>query len=293
MIRSPASVDDSATRASSRSRLRARWAPRLLPANACTSSTITVCTCRSTSRAAEVSIKNSDSGVVIKMSGGWLTSLRRSPAEVSPERTPTVTDGGDWPSRRAVWVMPGEWSAQVALDVDRQRLERRDVEHPAALLGRRLRVPDQRVEGGEEGRQGLAGSGRRDDERVLPGRDGLPGAGLGGCGLGEHLAEPGGGRRAERGERIGRCGRGLNEAPSHPAWRHRQCCRAARARSLARKGADTPSGTARRCVCAFSRPGSADLVPASRRRDHLLRLDERLVGSTVGVRARASRRVRR
>ncbi len=55
---------------SSRSRDRARWAPRLVPATACTSSTITVSTPRSDSRAWEVSIRNSDSGVVIRMSGG-------------------------------------------------------------------------------------------------------------------------------------------------------------------------------------------------------------------------------
>ena len=40
------------------------------PATACTSSTITVSTPRSDSRACEVSIRNSDSGVVIRMSGG-------------------------------------------------------------------------------------------------------------------------------------------------------------------------------------------------------------------------------
>ena len=64
--------------ASSRSRETSRWAPRLVPARACTSSTITVRTDRRRSRAAEVSIKNSDSGVVIKMSGGRVMRVRRS-----------------------------------------------------------------------------------------------------------------------------------------------------------------------------------------------------------------------
>ena len=41
-----------------------------MPATACTSSRITVSTPASASRAAEVSIRNSDSGVVIRMSGG-------------------------------------------------------------------------------------------------------------------------------------------------------------------------------------------------------------------------------
>jgi hypothetical protein len=66
----------------------------LVPAKACTSSTITLSTCRSTSRADDVSIKKSDSGVVIRMSGGRLAMARRSDAAVSPDRTATVTLGG-------------------------------------------------------------------------------------------------------------------------------------------------------------------------------------------------------
>ena len=64
----------------------ARWAPRLVPATACTSSRITVSTPRSDSRAGEVSSRNSDSGVVIRMSGGRRANRRRSSAGVSPVR---------------------------------------------------------------------------------------------------------------------------------------------------------------------------------------------------------------
>ena len=78
----------------------------MVPATACTSSTITVCTPRSASRAWEVSIRNSDSGVVIMTSGGAVTILRRSAALVSPERTPTRTSGSSVPRREAVWRMP-------------------------------------------------------------------------------------------------------------------------------------------------------------------------------------------
>ena len=53
----------------------ARCAPRLEPAMACTSSTITVSTAESIRRALEVSSRNSDSGVVTRISGGWLTIL--------------------------------------------------------------------------------------------------------------------------------------------------------------------------------------------------------------------------
>ena len=92
--------------ASSRSRDRARWAPRLFPASACTSSTMTVSTPRSASRALEVSRRNSDSGVVIRMSGGLAASRRRSSAAVSPVRTATRMSGSGAPMACAVCRIP-------------------------------------------------------------------------------------------------------------------------------------------------------------------------------------------
>ncbi len=94
------------SRASRRSRLSARWAPRLVPATACTSSRITVSTPASDSRALEVSRRNRDSGVVISTSLGRRAKSRRSAGEVSPERTATLTSGGSRPSRAAAWPMP-------------------------------------------------------------------------------------------------------------------------------------------------------------------------------------------
>ena len=98
---------------SSRSRDTARWAPRLVPATACTSSTITVSTPRSDSRACEVSIRNSDSGVVIRMSGGLVASLRRSAVVVSPDRTPTATSAIAAPSLSAVCRMPASGARRL------------------------------------------------------------------------------------------------------------------------------------------------------------------------------------
>ena len=74
----------------SRSKVSARCEPRLVAATAWISSMITASTLASVSRAAEVSIRYSDSGVVISRSGGLRTSLRRSSAGVSPVRIPTV-----------------------------------------------------------------------------------------------------------------------------------------------------------------------------------------------------------
>ena len=74
----------------------------------------------------------------------------------------------------------GQRGAQVALDVDGQRLERADVEDPAAALrivGRRR--AGQPVEGGQERGESLAGPGWGDHQRVLAACDRIPGAGLG------------------------------------------------------------------------------------------------------------------
>ena len=66
---------------------------------------------------------------------------------------------------------PGERGAQVALDVDREGLQRRYVEHATASEGglgrRRARDP---VERPQERGERLAGPGRRDDEGVASGR---------------------------------------------------------------------------------------------------------------------------
>ncbi len=118
--------------ASSRSRLIARCAPRLVPATACTSSMITVSMPRSASRAAEVSSRNSDSGVVIRMSEGSTGEpaplLGGGVAGADGDRD--VGTGQPEPGRGVPDA--DQRAAQVALHVDGERLQRRDVEHPAA-----------------------------------------------------------------------------------------------------------------------------------------------------------------
>ena len=86
------------------------------------------------------------------MSGGSLTSSRRSFGGVSPVRTPT----------RRLELEPGERAAQVPLDVVVERLQRRDVEHAQPLAGRRVQPVD-RV---EERGQRLARAGRGLDQDV-------------------------------------------------------------------------------------------------------------------------------
>ena len=63
---------------------------------------------------------------------------------------------------------PGQRRPQVPLDVDRQGLQRRHVDHPAApVLVRRRRRRRQPVDRPQERGQRLARPGRRDDQRVL------------------------------------------------------------------------------------------------------------------------------
>ncbi len=96
-----------------------------------------------------------------------------------------------------------EGAAQVALDVDGERLHRRDVQDAAApqpLLGDGL--GGEPVEGPEEGRQGLARAGGGDDEGVLAAADRLPRAGLGGGGGTEAPPEPRGGGGGEAVEHV-------------------------------------------------------------------------------------------
>ena len=184
--------------ASSRSRDTARCAPRFVEHTACTSSMITVSTPRSDSRAAEVSSRNSDSGVVIRMSGGRRAKARRSSAGVSPERMRDGDVRRGQPEPGGGLADAGERRAQVAFDVDGERLERADVKHPAPahrVVGRRL--GGEPVQRREEGGERLARTGRRDDERVVTACDRLPRTLLGRRRRVEGAVQPGLGRGGE------------------------------------------------------------------------------------------------
>ena len=97
----------------------------------------------------------------------------------------------------------GQRRPQVALDVDGQRLERGDVEHPAAgLLVRRRLLARELVQRPQERREGLAGPGGRHDEGVAPGGHRPPGTLLGRRRRGEGGPEPRAGRRAEHVQHV-------------------------------------------------------------------------------------------
>ena len=161
---------------SSRSSDSARCAPRLVPATACTSSTMTVCTSASVSRAADVSIRNSDSGVVIRMSGGLVISSRRWAGGVSPERTPTLMSGAGSPTALGDPADAGQRACAGCARRRRPAPSAATRTAPGcrrAVGGRGLRR-GQPVDGPQERGQRLAGPGRRDDQRVVAVGDGRP-----------------------------------------------------------------------------------------------------------------------
>ena len=99
--------------AASRSSVSARCAPRLVETRAWISSTMTVSMARSRSRAFEVSSRNSDSGVVMRMSAGARWNAVRSAAGVSPVRMATA---GTWraaPVAAATWAMPARGARRL------------------------------------------------------------------------------------------------------------------------------------------------------------------------------------
>ncbi len=99
--------------ASSRSSDSIRCAPRLVPATACNSSTITVRTCDSIARPeSEVSRMNSDSGVVTRMCGGVLRISWRSACEVSPVRTASRIGTSGSPDSSSLSRIPASGSCR-------------------------------------------------------------------------------------------------------------------------------------------------------------------------------------
>ncbi|MFN7980038.1 MAG: hypothetical protein U0P30_18035 [Vicinamibacterales bacterium] len=136
-----------------------------------------------------MSSRNSDSGVVMRMSAGALergalTGRRVAGANRHLRRVYHRAAGGRH-LRDA-----GEWRPQVALDVDGERFQRRDVEHAATRVARRQRRRHQPIETPEERGERLAGAGRCQDQRGVAARDRRPAQRLRTRRRGERLREP-------------------------------------------------------------------------------------------------------
>jgi len=112
----------------------------------------------------------------------------------------------------------GERRTQVALNINRKGLERRDVDDAGPGADETL-AEHELVQTPEECGKSLAGAGRRQNEGRFAPRYGWPAVALGRCGLVEDRAEPAGGDRMEEGQRInlGRFGR-LFGRGNAPGW---------------------------------------------------------------------------
>ena len=153
---SPIRWNGSPVRRSRRSTESARWAPRLVPATACTSSRISVRTPVKVSRAR---------GQHQEQRLGRRDQQVGRPAQ---HRRPLLLRRVSRAHRDVhVRLEAGERPAQVALDVVVERLQRGDVDEPRALAG----LLEQPVEPVEERRKRLARTCRRLDQRVRAGGD--------------------------------------------------------------------------------------------------------------------------
>jgi hypothetical protein len=85
---------------------------------------------------------------------------------------------------------PDQRRPQIALDVERQRPQRRDVQHPTAGLLRRHRREHQSVDRRKEGGECLAGTGRREDQGRTASHDLRPAGSLGLRWSDERLSQP-------------------------------------------------------------------------------------------------------
>ena len=180
---------------------------------------MTVSTETSRSRAFDVRSRKSDSGVVIRMSAASRPNRARSMAGVSPVRI-AICRHVDADAFRPRDVRDaGQRRPQVAFDVNRERLERRDVEHAAPLLERRSRLEHEPVEAPEERGQRLAAAGGREDKRGIAARDRRPSELLRPGRRLERRGEPLPHRRVERSSTSPRAARRSKHVRSGPALR--------------------------------------------------------------------------
>ena len=183
--------------ASSRSRDRARCAPRLPGTSAWISSMMTVSREVSRSRAFDVSSRKSDSGVVMRMSAASRPKRARSSAGVSPVR---IAISGTVIVRlcaRATAAMPSSGARRLrststasALSGEMYRTRHRDGK-------RRRRREHQAVETPEKCRERLAAAGGREHESGFAASDRRPAELLRRGRRGKRLGEPLGHSRVE------------------------------------------------------------------------------------------------
>ena len=139
------------------------------------------------------------------MCGGRRRMRSRSLGGVSPVRTQRADLHVGQALRAQGLADAGQRRFQIALDVVRQRLERRDIDDLGFVLEPAIEaLPHQTVDGGEKRRERLARSGRRGDQHMPARLDRRPSLRLRRRGRGEAAVKP----RGDRGmkQRIWRHG---------------------------------------------------------------------------------------
>ena len=111
--------------------------------------------------------------------------------------------GADFDVRKPALAQPladaGQRRLEIAVDVVRERLERGDVDDVGRVGQAAVEsLPHQVVDRRQKGRERLARSGRRGDQRVAASLDRWPGFGLGGRRRGKAVGEPACDRRVEQ-----------------------------------------------------------------------------------------------
>ena len=150
--------------------------------------------------------------------------MRRAPAHLvalGRRRVAGAHPGADFDVRKPALTQPladaRQRRLEIAVDVVRQRLERRDIDNLGRVGQAAIEaLPHEVVDCGEKGRKRLARSGRGGDEGMAPGLDRGPRLGLGRGRRGEAVGEPSGDRRMKETERQGQGGRAPSTGEHQP-----------------------------------------------------------------------------
>ena len=125
------------------------------------------------------------------MCGGTFSIAARSAGVVSPVRTAAVILGEARPALRRDVADALPWFREILVNVRAQRLQRRNVEDPDFVWKRSAQAfCEEIIDRRQKGRERLAGSGRRRDERVTPFADGRPAATLRSRRLAQRFRKP-------------------------------------------------------------------------------------------------------
>ena len=199
----------------------ARWAPRLFGATAWISSTMTE---RAVASIARPELRAEQNVERLRRRHQDMRRAAGHPHALGGRGVAGSDPGADFDIGKAAAAQPfpdaGQRGLKIAVDIVRQRFERRNIDDLGRVGEPALKaLPDQVVDRRQKGRERFARSGRRGDEGVAAGLDCGPGFDLGRSRRGEAVGKPARDRRMEQG--LGgrlRRRRGIGFRASRCAW---------------------------------------------------------------------------